>query len=254
MGNYRQHLTTSSLTGLLLAGGAYLLAGMHWLYGSVAALLATMSGLLPDLDHPFGVEIRGLTGTLGVLTGLAVWHHLGRGFPNLPFEMHLWAVVLAYFFVRYGLRHILGRLMVHRGISHSLPTCGVWGALTYLYYPSPYHAIRVWMAGAVMLGFLSHLVLDEVFSVDLSGNRIKRSFGTALKFWAPSAGATLAIYAILLLLVRRIIDTWPDGSFAAMMTEPIPEPVLPRLESLWPPPWPPPGQPHPYPYPRPPGK
>ncbi len=234
MGNYRQHLTTSGLTGALLAWAAHVLAGLHWLYGSVAALLATISGILPDLDHPIGVELKGLTGTLGVLTGLAVWHRLGRHFPDLPFEMHLWSVVLAYFFVRYGLRQVLTRLMVHRGISHSLPTCAVWGALTYLYYPSPYHAIRVWMAGAVMLGFLSHLVLDEVCSVDLSDNRVKRSFGTALKFWAPSAGSTLAIYAILFLLVRQIIDTWPAGSFVATLSERVPEPPLPPLETFWP--------------------
>ena len=43
------------------------------------------------------------------------------------------------------------------------------------------------MATAVILGFLSHLLLDEMFSVDLRGTRIKRSFGTAMKFWAPVA-------------------------------------------------------------------
>ena len=31
---------------------------------------------------------------------------------------------------------------VHRGISHSLPTCAVWGALAYLYYPSDQHLVR----------------------------------------------------------------------------------------------------------------
>lgn len=235
MGNYRQHLTASSFLGAVFAWGAHALAGLHWLYGSVAALLATVAGLLPDLDHPTGVEMRGVTGTLGVLAGLVVWHHVGESHPGLAFEAHLWSVVLAYFFVRYGLRHTLSRLMVHRGISHSLPACAVWGCLTYLYYPSPHHVLRAWMAAAVAAGFLSHLVLDEVFSVDIAGNRLKRSFGTALKFWAPSAASTLAIYSLLFLLARQVVDTWPGGPLASTFTGRVPEPSFPRPESWWPP-------------------
>ena len=50
-----------------------MLAGIHWLYGSVAALLTTLSGLLPDLDSDSGVELKGFTGILGVLAAVAVW-------------------------------------------------------------------------------------------------------------------------------------------------------------------------------------
>lgn len=239
MGNYRQHLTTAGVTGALFAWGVNALTGLHWLYGSVVALLATMSGLLPDLDHPVGVELKGLTGVLATITALAVWHHLGRHDPDFPFELHLWSVVIAYALVRFGLRSTLARLMVHRGISHSVPTCFVWGALTYLYYPSSYHIIRVWMSLAVMLGFLSHLVLDEAFSVDLNNQRIKTSFGTALKFWAPSALSTLAIYAVLFYLVRQVVDTWPSEPIQAVFSEPVPEPKIPWPEGLdWPGPGP----------------
>jgi hypothetical protein len=39
-----------------------------------------------------------------------------------------------------------------------------------------------WLAGGfALLGYLTHLVLDEIASVDLLGNRVKRSFGTAIK-------------------------------------------------------------------------
>jgi hypothetical protein len=33
----------------------------------------------------------------------------------------------------------------------------------------------------VGIGYLTHLVLDELYSVDLLNSRVKRSFGTALK-------------------------------------------------------------------------
>jgi membrane-bound metal-dependent hydrolase YbcI (DUF457 family) len=192
------------------AWAAYAVVGIHWLYGSVAALLATLSGLLPDLDSPSGVELKGFTGILGVLTATAVWHAAGRADPTLVFELHLWAVVIAYLLVRHGLRRVLTRLAVHRGISHSFPTCAVWGALTYLCYPTGSHVLRLMMALAVILGFLSHLFLDEVCSVDLKGARVNKAFGTAMKFWAPSPWSTLAIYSLLSYLVWRVLLIWPD--------------------------------------------
>ena len=210
MGNYRQHITFAGFLGAIYAWGAYVAAGLHWLYGAVAALLATLGGLLPDLDSDSGVELKGFTGILGVLAAVAVWQALTRHDPTIPFELHLLATIGGYLVVRHGLRRALSRLTVHRGISHSLPALAVWGAATYLYYPSPYHLVRLAMAAAVMIGFFSHLLLDEICSVDLRGARVNKAFGTAIKLWAPSPWSTLATYALLSYLVWRIIQQWPD--------------------------------------------
>ena len=41
-----------------------------------------------------------------------------------------------------------------------------------------------WLAGAFMFaGFITHLTLDEIYSVDVMDTRIKSSFGTALKLF-----------------------------------------------------------------------
>jgi membrane-bound metal-dependent hydrolase YbcI (DUF457 family) len=219
MGNYRQHIGLSGVLGIVYGWMAHAAAGVHWLYGSVAALLTAVSGLLPDLDHPVGVELKGFTGILGVLTALAVWQHVRADEPAFPFELDLLAVIAAYLLIRHGLRHILSRLMVHRGIWHSIPTCAVWGAATYLYYPSPLHSVRV-----LMTGFFSHLLLDEICSVDLAGSRVNKAFGTAIKLWAPSPLATLAIYALLSYLVWQVIQCWPSDPWSF---EPLPHPEIP---------------------------
>ena len=235
MGTYRQHLAVSTATGLVIAWGAWLAAGIHWVYGSVAALVTAVGGLLPDLDHPIGVEIKGLTGLLGVVAAMAVWDYAEVRLPNVSFEVVIWAVVLTYFTVRYGLRRASAFAMVHRGISHSVPACLAWGCLAYLYYPSVYHPLRVLVAVAVMAGFLSHLVLDEICSFDLVGHRVKSSFGTALKFWARSAGSTLVIYVVLFLLVRQVIEIWPAGPALQSLSERVPPPRFPRLTDMHPP-------------------
>ena len=209
MGNYRQHITFASFLGGAYSTGAWFVLGVHWFYGTVATLFTTLSGLLPDLDSATGVELKGFTGILGVLAALAVWDQVGKADPRPIFEVHLWAVVISFVLVRHGLRRVLSRLARHRGISHSLPTCAVWGLLTYLYYPSDYHGLKVLMAGAVMVGFLSHLLLDEICSVDLRGARVNKAFGSAIKLWAPSAWSTLAMYALLSYLSWLTIQRWP---------------------------------------------
>jgi hypothetical protein len=226
LGSYRQHLGFASVLGVAYAVAAFFYTGIHWLYGSVAALLAAISGLLPDLDSDSGVEMKGFTGMLGVLVAVAVWEGLGKVHPPPAFELHLWATVLSYVTVRHGIRRIASRLTVHRGISHSIPTGAVWGALVYLYYPCQTHSLRVVMAAAVMLGFLSHLLLDEVCSVDLSGARLNKAFGTAIKFWAPSAWSTVAVYLLLSYLTWRILDQWPEGDLWTLGPPP-PEPRFP---------------------------
>jgi hypothetical protein len=58
------------------------------------------------------------------------------------------------------------------------------------------------LAGGVFLGFLSHLLLDEVYSVNLKGivPRLKNSSGTALKLSSDSKLATLATWSLLALV------------------------------------------------------
>ena len=92
------------------------------------------------------------------------------------------------------------------------PPASSGGALTYLYYPTQWPLIRITMAVAVMLGFMSHLLLDEICSVDLRGARVNKAFGTAIKFWAPNPWTTLAIYLLLSYLSWRIIEQWPENA------------------------------------------
>ncbi len=65
-----------------------------------------------------------------------------------------------------------------------------------------------------MLGFLTHLILDEMYSVDVMDTRIKASFGTALKLIdTRHLGASLGMAAatVLVVLLAPPTKTFVDG-------------------------------------------
>ena len=220
MGNFRQHVGFASFLGVLYAWGGAVVMGVHWMYGSVAALLATVGGLLPDLDSDSSIQLRGFSGLLGVLAAVAVWQDIDNAQVIVPFELHLWAAIVTYVLVRHGLRRTLAHLTVHRGMSHSVPAALIWGAVTYIGYPAESHLLRVVMAVAVILGFLSHLLLDEWCSVDLTGRRVNKAFGTALKFSSKSISATIVTYLILAMLCWWVMHFWPADPFSGGFPKP----------------------------------
>jgi hypothetical protein len=97
--------------------------------------------------------------------------------------------ILAYAFVKYGGAFLLGKLTVHRGMFHSIPALLIASELTFLGYHSEEMRVRVLMAVGVGIGFLSHLVLDEMYSVQWDGMKVRlaSSAGTAMKFFGPEA-------------------------------------------------------------------
>jgi hypothetical protein len=57
-----------------------------------------------------------------------------------------------------------------------------------------------------MLGFGSHLVLDEIWSMEFRhGFRLKSSFGTAIKFWGDCWWSNLLTYANLAIVTLLIL-------------------------------------------------
>ena len=110
-------------------------------------------------------------------------------------------VVLAgcYLLIRYVIRFLFQRMTVHRGMFHSIPAMLIAGLAVYLLHHGPNPLHRMYLAGGTMLGFLSHLVLDELYSVNFLGLRFKlnKYAGSALKFFSPSVYATVMTYTIL---------------------------------------------------------
>ena len=115
----------------------------------------------------------------------------------------LWLV--GYGFMRYVVFRVFTKLTVHRGVMHSVPYMAILGlgltCLSYSVLQLPLAAS--WFYGAFLFGgAIVHLSLDELYSVNLSNMKMKRSSGTAMKFYQPKdKWWYLLLYTILALLV-----------------------------------------------------
>jgi membrane-bound metal-dependent hydrolase YbcI (DUF457 family) len=198
MANFKGHVATAA--GLGLAYGAFAFWRMRIEPGPalLGAGLTTVGGLLPDLDSDKSVPNRTLFRLLGVGAAFMALEHLLESSSSVA----VGAVILAgtYLFVRYFLGYVFRRLTVHRGMFHSLPAMLIAGLAVYLLYARWPEAWRLFLAGGIMLGFFSHLLLDEICAVDLQGARLRKPFGTAVKLYSPSWLATGFTYSVLFTL------------------------------------------------------
>jgi hypothetical protein len=203
MANFQGHITTSAILGVGVGAFGVWYFQYDWGAALLAAGLTTIGGMLPDLDSDSGVPVRELFGLAGVLVPLLLFERLRAN--GLSTEQLLVLLAGTYLAVRYGVAAIFKRITVHRGMYHSIPAMFIAGLAVFLLY-NPHQGgpdemqKRVYFGIGVMIGFLSHLVLDELFAVDLMGlvPKLNQFAGSALKFKSDSWIATLMTYAILL--------------------------------------------------------
>jgi len=168
----------------------------------VCVALGTIGGLLPDLDSDNSTPIKlGFNITSFIFAFGLVMHW--RNELSLLSLMVLWLV--GYGFMRYVVFYVFTNLTVHRGVIHSVPYMAILGlGLTCLsYYGAQLPLTASWFYGLFLFGgALVHLSLDEMYSVNLSNMKMKRSSGTAMKFYKhDDKWWYLLLYALLGILV-----------------------------------------------------
>lgn len=204
MANFRTHSTVAAAGGVVLAYGGYQAQAWSPVQALAVCALTALGGILPDIDADHSRSSRLIFTLLGLLA-LAVAAALLQ--PRLAPPYLLLACAGVYGAVRYVASALFARLTVHRGGWHSL-LAGVmcsWAvaALSLHWLAQP--AWLAWSHGlAVLLGFVVHLLLDELYSVDIEGARLKRSFGTALKL----ADASRPASSLLMLAATAALMPW----------------------------------------------
>ncbi|KAA6184115.1 metal-dependent hydrolase [Thiohalocapsa marina] len=230
MANFQAHLIGGAIASSTLSLGCF----DQGLTDSSETLglfvLGVASSLLPDIDADDSKPIRAVFDLGGIVLGFLVAFAFAGRLKVIDLLL-LWFSVWA--LTRWPLRLAFARLTVHRGIWHTLLMALVLALLAVVLADTLLGADArlAWLAGGfTLLGYVTHLVLDEAASVDLFGRRVKRSFGTALKplslrAWpaslslmalvyvllglTPDPGPVLAVAGHLGVDAQRLADVWP---------------------------------------------
>ena len=202
MAGFKTHITVSSLLGVGYGGAAYLMYGVPWPACALAGGLCSVSGMLPDIDSDSGTPLHESMAFAAAVVPMMLLHRFQHW--GMSHEMIILAGAAVYLLIRFGSRRVLKRCTVHRGMFHSLPAAVIFGEIAFLLASGDDWRLRAYKAGGVVLGFLSHLVLDEIYSIQWSRGRLKKSFGTAMKLFGHGWLPNLSTYAGLALLAAVI--------------------------------------------------
>jgi hypothetical protein len=198
----------------------------------VAVTLAGVLGsVLPDIDLKDSRPSRAMFAGLAIFFSFAV---LFNAATKLSIA-ELWILWLGTLIaVRYGLHTIFHRISVHRGIWHSILAAVFSAVATAIVF----HRLLgrpegvAWLAGVFMfVGYITHLTLDEIYSVDVMDTRIKSSFGTAMKLFDRrhlGASLAMAVATAAAIMVSPTTTTFVEGLGSRTMWSGLQQRLLPN--------------------------
>ncbi len=220
MAAFRTHITAGLIVGY--AAGAFAVL-TRWAVAPLTPFAIFAAGcigaFLPDIDSDSGKPFSMVFGLLAMIGGSLLFLHI-LSQPPLPWYLWIGFPPLGALVIRYGVGNLFRKYTVHRGIFHSIPAA----LIATLTAPLVLRSFQMnerdlfAIAASIGLGYLSHLILDEVYAfVNFEGLKIKpkKSFGTALSFAEESKAVTVIAYVILAALAiiqwNWLLAVWQDA-------------------------------------------
>ena len=187
------------MTGIVIGGVAYHL-GLPLPTCLLSGGLCSIAGMLPDIDSDTSRSFQECIYLAAGVSAVLLVHRLFRF--DLPQDVIILSGAGMFLFVRFVVGEIVKKMTAHRGMFHSIPAAVLAGQLVFFLSAGTLQE-RMFKGFALMAGYLSHLILDEICSIDSTGKslRLKKSFGTALKlFDAKRMPTTLILYTLIVFL------------------------------------------------------
>ncbi len=218
LANFQTHITVGVLTSGLISTVAMAAAVVTPSDAVFLTIAGTMGSIMPDIDLEGSKQSKTVFAGFGIFFAFIALFHYSQ-YLSIAELCLLWLAIFVS--VRYFIWRLFHEFTVHRGLFHSL-LANIFFAVTgaAIFYNLLEKSDTVaWMGGAIIfIGALTHLLLDELYSIDFAGNRVKRSFGTALKLYDYKKPATGVIMTVALLGVLYL--TPPAGNFYTLVKSP----------------------------------
>ncbi|MGB1311173.1 MAG: metal-dependent hydrolase [Leucothrix sp.] len=197
MANFNTHLSVAAVASGLISTLCLQVGFVNSQDAMILILMGTIGGILPDIDLHYSHPSRIIFSILGIIFAF-LWVLSEENTLSIS---ELWAVgIVIYCSIRYGLWKIFNLYTKHRGAIHSVAAAAFSMLLTTVICSHFYdkNDFTSWLIGfVVFIGFIIHLLLDELYSVDFMNRRIKRSFGTALKLVDTRYAYTSSLIIVL---------------------------------------------------------
>ncbi len=232
------NFTTHIAVGTVVSGGLATLTLAANVIAPENLIAVTLAGVLgsvlPDIDLKDSRPSRALFSGLAVFLSFCVLFAVAYKY-SIAETWVLWLGSFVLF--RYGGEAAFHRFSYHRGIWHSILAGLLFCFLTAIVFRDVLgrHEGVAWLAGAFLfVGYITHLVLDEIFSVDVLDTRFKSSFGSALKLYdGRNLGdtAVVAIAAALLFTLTPPAKPFVDGISSRQLWADLHQRLLP--EDKW---------------------
>jgi membrane-bound metal-dependent hydrolase YbcI (DUF457 family) len=200
MGNFVHHSAGALISGAACSAMASMILHLEVIDSAACGVLCAISSLLPDIDSPTSRPAEFVISMVSAIIPAFIVYKVHMNGPSQTILI----IVLSYFATRVLIQQIISRLTVHRGMIHSIPSLFIWTSIVFLICDNAEYEIRTGLAASAAIGFLTHLIIDELFSmIDIAGGKFapKKSAGTALKFTSSSIPATFLSYICLALLL-----------------------------------------------------
>jgi len=218
MADFKAHFLASSAIAVFLAAGFHAAGLATSRDVAVYAILGSLGGVLPDVDSDHSIPTQVLFNVLAVTSAFFATYGKMTAY-SLAELFVLWTGV--YLIVRYGVYKIFARFTVHRGVIHSIPAGLLFAFAAAAISHRVFHLSSAvsWMNGFFLfIGYITHLVLDEISSVDLTSAQIKRSLGSGLKLFSFQYPWTSLLICLLAVAVfwlapspRAFLRSLADG-------------------------------------------
>jgi hypothetical protein len=236
MANFPTHIAIGTIVSGALAT-VTLAADVVAPENLVAVTLAGVLGsVLPDIDLKDSRPSQAMFSGLAVFASFVVLFTFATRY-SVAEMMILWLATLI--IVRFGGRNLFYHFSVHRGIWHSLLAGAFCAFVTagIFYYGLGRHEGVAWLAaGFMFVGYITHLTLDEIYSVDVMDTRIKSSFGTALKFYDhryPIASGAMAAAVVLAFFITPSTKTFRESITSHALWTELRARMLPQDRDRW---------------------
>ena len=183
MANFNTHFTVAATASAVMSAIFMAMEVVTPSQAVIAFSIGTLGGLMPDVDSANSKAIRvGFNVVSLLLTIMVVF--VKSSVYSIVEMLAVSGVV--FYILRYGMIDVFRKVSKHRGMFHSIPVALIFGVsvaiMMHLFFGL--NALISWIYGLMTtFGYLVHLTLDEVYSVDLGNRRVKKSLGTALKFY-----------------------------------------------------------------------